>query len=1195
MSDLPRGFSKQSLEDKLMIHFLRTKNGGGEIIDVVFPSETLSSALIIFEEAEVAQRVLQIENHVLAINGEQHKLKVKSANTVIQVDQVIPHVSMTINYGKLYGGRRLIRQFQKTHKEIHFGFNQKAEQCTVAGPFSAIKELSGEIHPLLSLNPDQTNVDPSETQHQQHKSQESPAIGRSNGNGKGAQKSNAGSNTEGDNLELQTKAGMESSVHATDRKGTDVPRDKEQHTGTLQDYTLLMDSDIFLYILKFCKDRYESILLKYIVEVVDVTEEGITMVYLHAAPGCLEIATSLQQAHQELSYLYQEFESMLRKEQIGKESLTHDAKLLQNIYVSIQAQYPQINFNQDANYFYLIGTLYDCSLAKKYLQDLKEDLEARSQKEKVVALGSGPVNDQANTSNTSHSLQGFKDVSQVVFPKTSGRKEHKLATNFNGSGNVDSAFKAGSSAAKDNLVPNPDQTAEQLMTGSTKVRGPLVETRSWEMQQVPQDSASTKEAFTNADKALSIETGQFGGSNKECHTRSSKDFSMLTDQTELLRNPDKTGSDILFQGGGDSSNLFTNKGQQDKSSKGRGPVKSHHSETSAGTLFHQGDLLDTVSPAKGSERQSTKTSLRKTNSFSGCSKSKRSAEAVHKSQEKPAEVGQTEAVTVTEELLIDSDVWSYLKDIHGVTIREITTRNVVLVNDQLLGETTVLMLTALNRDNVTAAKEDILSLYTLVMKHLTQHRLPYRDLGIEECTEKTVEEWRSTLTKTFPKVKFIASQRGFHVIGTYEHCLKVMEAVNPELSSRAFEDLSWMDIAPTTTSNQQALLDDVNVEGTERENFTRSADGFSSLGRANRPEGINTPDFHRDGHELNSRQEYGPFMDQKRSPKTLDEGNGIESFLDQADSKGQKTIKQMGDVEGVKTRKTLPDKFHLTTSRLTKEGQWYNKETSLQRNKVDSATQSLPTLSYADRSAWSLHQRNNGQYIADSAFDSKGQMQANYVQQQSESNETVLQESKTMRNPQQSQCRSPAIGMDALEPGESTSACYNCKKMGKPSKLGCGHLLCKECHTANQSCLICIQNAVANKNEMQRQPTMKLAVLNFALSGYSREMTLQITYNIPDGIQQGGDPNPGEPFRGGEFKAYLPDNLEGKKILMLLQKAFETRLIFKVVSESRRQAYVTWNDIPHKTAIMGGKDMNGYPDTLYLRKVLLALKSYGLQ
>ncbi|XP_062893270.1 uncharacterized protein LOC134340222 isoform X4 [Mobula hypostoma] len=180
VSDLPTGISKRSLEDKLMIHFLRAKNGGGEIIDVVFPTELLSSALIIFEEAEVAQRVLQTENQILKINGKQHKLKVKSANSEIKVDQVIPHISMTIDYGKLLDGKRLMKNLQKTHKAIQFGFDPKVEQCTVGGTFSAIKELSGKIHHLLTLSSDQSSANSNETKHQLQGSLESADFSGSN-------------------------------------------------------------------------------------------------------------------------------------------------------------------------------------------------------------------------------------------------------------------------------------------------------------------------------------------------------------------------------------------------------------------------------------------------------------------------------------------------------------------------------------------------------------------------------------------------------------------------------------------------------------------------------------------------------------------------------------------------------------------------------------------------------------------------------------------------------------------------------------------------------------------------------------------------------------------------------------------------------------------------------------------------------
>ncbi|XP_051894577.1 uncharacterized protein LOC127582959 [Pristis pectinata] len=1264
VSDLPTGISKRSLEDKLMIHFLRAKNGGGEIIDVVFPTESLSSALIIFEEAEVAQRVLQIENQILAINGKQYKLKVRSANSEIKIDQVIPHISMTIDYGKLYGGKRLMKHFQKTHKDVQFGFDQKVEHCTVVGTFSAIKELSGEIHHLLSLNPDQSSISSNETKHQLHNSLESAAFSSSNSIGKDAWKSNAVSNAKGDGLELQTKSGLESSVSG--RRGTDLHRSKEQHTGTSEDYTLLMDSDIYMYIQKFYKDGYQNILHKYLVEALDIGDEGITMVFLQAAAGCLDSGTSLQRAHRELSQLYQEFEFALRKEQIRKESLTSDVKLLQNIFVSIQAQFPQINFNEDVKYFYLIGTSNDCSLAKKYLQDLKEELEVRSQKERHVTSGSFTESHQTSSSSASHTLQEFKDSSsfnQVGSPKTDVRKDHKLAPTFNGKREVDSAFLAGSRIAKDDLVLKPEQTADQLMTGSGKARSSLMDTRNWDQQHGPQHSTTTNEIFTNADKALAGGRGQLVAPNKGSLTKTNKDFSVLTDQAKLLKSPDKTGSDILFKGDEDSSTLCTNKGHQhfqyNRSSKAQGPVKPSHFETSAGTLFHQGELLDTmqtiqsVTTAKSSEGLSTKTPLRKTNSFSGCSKSKRSTEAVNSFQEKP-----TEVVPNTEELLVDSDVWSYLKDIHESSIRQIVTRTEVMVNEQLLGDTTGLKLMALNRENVRAAKEDILSLYTLVMKHLTQQFLSYKDLGIEIITEKIVEQWRSTLKRKFPKVKVIASQAGFHIIGTHEHCFKVIEAFKPELKYASLEDLSWMDTASIPASNQHPLLDTEKFKDAEGENLTKSVDGLSSLGQvphARKPEDFNTPDFQvdsvslqttakrreeqtfqsnkeltettspgkaaesskicssqpdgeeqflnkqlkypneRDGPVLNSRQEQSQFMDQKRS-KTLDEWSDFESLQDQADYKCQKTIKQIGDVEGVKARKTLPDKFHLPSNKLTKESHWYNKESSFHRTKVDSGTQSLPVLSYTGTLASSLHQRNNGQYITELATDSKDQMQVKYVQQQTESHELVPQESKILRNSQQSQPRSPAIGMDAQEPSEPTMACCNCKKSGKLSKVDCGHVLCKDCYTANQQfCLACGQNAGPNKNKSQCMPSMKFVCLNISLSGFPREVTWQITYDIPDGIQQESDPNPGEPFKGGQFKAYLPDSVEGKKVLLLLREAFTRGLIFKVVSDPPSPAHVTWNEIPHKTATTGGKPQNGYPDPGYLRKVLAALAKHGLQ
>ncbi|XP_069763416.1 uncharacterized protein [Narcine bancroftii] len=1237
VSNLPTGVPKRSLEDKLTIHFLRAKNGGGEVIDVVFPNQLLSSAYIIFDEEEVAQRVLQVENHILEINGKQYKLKVKSVNTEIKVDEVIPHISVTIDYGKLFGGKLLMQHFQKTHKGVQFTFDQKAERCIVDGRFSDIKEITGEIHHTLSLKADQSTTNSDETKDQLCDGQERTAFKTSNSIRQDSWKSNADCHAKADDLELQK------SVRGTDKRGTDLQQTK-LYTSPIENCTLLMDYDIYLYIQTFCKDRYQSILHKNLVEVLDITEDSITMLYLQAASGCLDKGTSLQQAHHELSQLYQSFQSILRKEQVMKQSITSDEKLLQEICVSLQAQFSQIIFNEDVDCFYLIGTSHDCSLAKKHLQDLKEELCVRSQGEMHVTPGSFPEDYSASSSSIPHSLRELKDRSSFKrgeSPKTDVRKDHKLAPTFNGKREVDNAFMMGSRVAKDNLDLKPDQTANQLMTGSSKAKGLLMDTKSWEMQQVPHHSTTTTQICTNADKAATTGTGQLV---------TPTDFSLLTNQAKLLKSPDKTASDILFKGDEDSSSLCPN---NDQHNKALGPVKPCHFETSAGTLFHLGDtVVDTTQTNQS--RRSSKASLRKTNSFSGRLKSKRSLEAANNFQEKPSEVDLTERVPVTEELLIDSVVWSYVKDIHDLSIRQIRIRTEVTFNEQLLGDTIALKLTARNWDNVIAAKEDILSLYTLVMKHLTQQFLSYEDLGIVASPEKNMEQFRCSLKNKFPKVKFFASKAGFYIIGTYEYCLKVIETFKPELKYTFLEDMSRMGPASISASNQHPLLDTEKLKDTEGEKCTRSAD-LTSLGRAplaRKPEDSKTLDSHmdcvilktpakreepplfqlekeftesmghwkasessklcnslpdgeeqswnqqiqypneRDSPVLNLRQEHSPFMDQKRSPKTLEEVSGLELLQDQGDYKCQRAIKQIGDVEGVKTRKTLPDRFNLTSNRLTKESHWCNKESPSLRNRVEGGTQSLPIFPSTDMSALSSHQRKNGQYITESTPASKGQMQAKYIQQPTERNEIEAQESKSARNSLQSHYRSPAIGMDAKE----LSECCNCGKGGKLSKEDCGQALCKECRAVNQEvCLACGPETTLTKNKSPCAPTMSCAVLNIGLSGFLKDMTLQITYDIPDGSQKEDDPNPGEPYKGGQFKAYLPDSIDGRKVLLLLQKAFKRGLIFKVQSLPSKPAQVTWNEIPHKTATTGGKLKNGYPDPGYFRKVLSVLEKYGLR
>lgn len=71
-----------------------------------------------------------------------------------------------------------------------------------------------------------------------------------------------------------------------------------------------------------------------------------------------------------------------------------------------------------------------------------------------------------------------------------------------------------------------------------------------------------------------------------------------------------------------------------------------------------------------------------------------------------------------------------------------------------------------------------------------------------------------------------------------------------------------------------------------------------------------------------------------------------------------------------------------------------------------------------------------------------------------------------------------------------------------------------------------------------------------------------------------GDPHPGQPYKGSNFCAFLPDNKEGRKTAMLLKRAFEQGLTFQIKSCDGEER-VTWGLIPHKTSWDGGKTRYG--------------------
>ncbi|XP_064204798.1 uncharacterized protein si:dkey-154b15.1 [Anguilla rostrata] len=73
---VPRKLPEDRMIDKLTIHFLRPRNGGGEVLRVVYSDQAPHRAFVVFERPEVAARVLQTA-HVLQLEGQSFPLTVR--------------------------------------------------------------------------------------------------------------------------------------------------------------------------------------------------------------------------------------------------------------------------------------------------------------------------------------------------------------------------------------------------------------------------------------------------------------------------------------------------------------------------------------------------------------------------------------------------------------------------------------------------------------------------------------------------------------------------------------------------------------------------------------------------------------------------------------------------------------------------------------------------------------------------------------------------------------------------------------------------------------------------------------------------------------------------------------------------------------------------------------------------------------
>ncbi|XP_054657473.1 uncharacterized protein LOC129195450 [Grus americana] len=1146
---LPADLPPDRVADKLTIHFLRSRNGGGEIADVQVLPGPQACALITFEALEVAQRILKVKNHVLLIGGKKYPLEVTAHVVELSPDEIFIRACMIVDYGKLPAGKSLLRNLHKGYSNVQFNFDSKNTHCIVKGPFTELQAFSRDLLGSLNLK--------------------SQALGEIllPGSSHVAKETGVRDHQQvPDSAESARETAKLPNWDQVCEKAAQVPTPRGPVDGEgveqLEDFSLVMDSDIYLYMQRFCAAEYQGVLRQHHVDVVDVSSDGIAILYLQPSAGMSGNMDTLWQARLALQRLYQQLEVSLRKEKIAKGGLDMDSQALRVLTRELQKLYPQLLCHEDEKQLYLIGNLVDVSQAKQYLQDSSTRRGAAH----TVGMVSSSLPSRPATSHTTeaalHKPKAPADTS------TSGlspgrlelKSELKLAANFG-------ALKADRSQASRGLPLNQDSPP----VGQAQLSGKhLPETDALGPSDPTAQAQQYQPHVSTTDAVL--------GSAADSQQKDSKERDHVKEGAKLTRHkalsPLEGKENSAWQHPGDS--------------KGLGPIK-HHPLASTSTAL---DVTRTSS-ALDSKPSESRLLLRRSNSFSL---------PRPKESDKPQDTGRAGSggSTVREEMSLDSLQWSYLKDVCRFAIDELCRDGGVQISEHHTGDGTVLTLQAADRSKLLQAKWKV---EALVQKcpDLVCQSMSYSELAVDGPDDSALSELCSLLRGNSLQVGVSKDKYKLYLVCPKEMLPGVTEAFRM-FSSRRLRALKSSSLSPGPEStghssviqpsrSQDAVpgaalpssLESLQM-GLQHLNISDKADHADVLRAVRLPEAEDkrspTPwrfQQARGQEEANNHVDAGAGQGGSSllSPSIVDKPSpaGLKESQEQP-----KTKLSVGEPDIARLKQVLPDRFQFARDKSRGGNHEAMGQLRSAVPAADGAPHSLPTLLYRTMAA----EPPEAAPQQSPAAEPRGQEQALLPTGRSNGQEEPDLSSQ--------QTRGPGLGQESDK--TPLGWCDACRGSGVTCQAPCGHALCRTCFAADST-----QPACCNSSSVALScnifGTFKISSLSQSLPGYYRDPTLQVAYNIPDGVQGVGDPRPGQPYKGGDFYAFLPDNKEGRKTAMLLKKAFEHGLTFQIKSCNGEER-VTWGLIPHKTSWHGGKASNGYPDAHYLREVCTVLKKLGI-
>ncbi|MCI4383868.1 hypothetical protein PGIGA_G00031660 [Pangasianodon gigas] len=1238
VSGLPVDGSENRLIDKLQIHFLRKKNGGGEISSVTVSKTMPGTAFITFEESEVASRLAQRGKQVFKVNDKSYAITISLHHEEVDADQVLLCMSVVVNHKKLPGGKNTLLLLHKSFPEVHLIFDDQKDLCTLKGRYSEVQSLSSLVLGSLEKQEQHSNYKP-QPKTESKKMYNSPLeesvsshVGASEDIG--VVKHTMLSEDLDPDLESKswrTGLPLPSSYndHASYAALKEDKWDSAPDIGTsLEDFSLIVDSDIFRYLHKYCFKEYQSILRQHRVEVLDVNCDDITTLYLKPKTALSEYKiSSVQNAHRDLAHLYQQKESQLRKEHVYKHGIPE--KELRLALESLRKRLPKLMINEEDRNVYMVGSKSDVSEAKQFIGDMRGfGMEKEIHSDDLFVQSKSTFSKQGSSASSEPSgilPPSFQDSHDLFMPK----KDLQDA-NQRGIPSENASKRRQNSVELKNFEDHsptgqftfPGQRIEK----STEDIFDLKKTEVSQERHVPSDlewlkpggwpdrnkytdslfdssKSSAPLSILDTDKKLFSKSDFISGktelpSHSDTQIKSSKGYKTKQIEPGKERKMAANFSSDVFSGIKDSTSYksetpklvegahvkelrFPDSGQPHSLPLIKPSMNSNldpntlRGSASAKTSIGKMDIQELKGdPSKFGHFPYDKKPTLTPACLSGDQDVKSlpimpSESTLRRSNSFSGRLKKGE-----EPMQLAVDPSAGQKGIsQNSQTREIVTMDLVLSFRLWLYLTSVFNT---ETENLTSdlqvkekvGKEDI----TLCLRGVDSGKVSECHSGLKSLIARVEMDFD---TRTLPLSKLGVSDSKDKTL--LELCTLMKQRY--KMAKILVMSKDMMILGPKT------LCDEVEA------NIMKF--------------------FHKGGNTANSK----PENKKSPNPDSLHTNKALDSDLQLLGSQSTTSAKPHTDIV-MKDLSKMSDQSVARSSKReratnqtnqTRDNREQDKQSGSQNKMKEEKLEHLDkkdpnTLMQGD--GRTMNNENGGTSsgtIINSATKDKagGENSRDHTSTTGQSKETFTKQ----MNPDISvdQIRdsqgSPEVSgpMNDILPSHASGnqnllLCYVCEKEYSTVKQAvCGYNFCPNCDKeVHNNCRICSASGIKG--------TMSIQESTITIPGFNRDTTLRIIYDIPDGIQGEDHPCPGAPFKGNRFEAFLPHNKATKKLLPLLEKAFHKGLTFTVkAGSSDDDGRVVWGNIPHKTRTEGGASMNGYPDFNYIRRLEVALTAAGVE